>query len=44
MFVVLGRENNKISILDTEDEAVEIFSTSDVKHFVVDLDIKTNYT
>lgn len=40
MFVVLGRENNKVRILDTEDEAVEIFSTSDVKHFVMDLGIK----
>lgn len=40
MFVVLDRDGNKVRILDTEDEAVEVFSTSDVKHFVVDLGIK----
>lgn len=40
MFVVLGRNDNKVRILDTEDEAVEVFSTSEVKHFVVDLGIK----
>lgn len=40
MFVVLDRNGNKVRILDTEDEAVEVFSTSEVKHFVVDLGIK----
>ena len=40
MFVVLDRDDNKVRILDTEDEAVEVFSTSEVKHFVIDLGIK----
>lgn len=40
MLVIVGKENNKVSILDTEDATVEVVSISDVKHYVIDLGMK----
>lgn len=40
MLVIVGKENNKVRILDTEDATVEVVSTSDVKHYVIDLGMK----
>ena len=40
MFVIIGKEGNKVRIVDTEDDAVEIFTLADIKNCVVNLGIK----
>lgn len=39
MFIVIGKKDNKVRILDTDDCVIEVFTISEVKHYVIDLGI-----